>query len=112
VGLYDHHGVFVAHSIYEGAAKACTEAMARGLVLDTSAVGALKDHVVDASNGYRAEVGDVDAMASSILRACSQQEQSIQIGREAADFMRNKGWRACAESSVAFYDQLLTMGRT
>jgi len=107
--LYDSHGVFVAHSVYEGAAKACTEAMARGLVLVSSAVGALKDHVQSGSNGYLVAVGDTEGMASCLLAACTDLDLSIRMGEKAAQTMAPMSWKACALTAVGHYQRLLGM---
>jgi len=109
LALYDSHGVFVAHSIYEGAAKACTEAMARGLVLVTSAVGALKDHVQQGVNGCIVDVGDSEAMAGHVLTACADAERSEMMGRRAAETMATMSWRACAAAAVEYYRELRAM---
>jgi glycosyltransferase involved in cell wall biosynthesis len=107
--LYDSHGVFVAHSVYEGAAKACTEAMARGLVLVSSAVGALKDHVQPGNNGYLVEVGDTEGMASRLLAACTDLDQSIRMGEQASLTMAPMSWRSCASTAVSYYERLQSM---
>ncbi|MGQ0799759.1 MAG: glycosyltransferase family 4 protein [Pseudomarimonas sp.] len=107
--LLDSHGVFVAHSIYEGAAKACTEAMARGLVLVTSAAGALKDHVQDGVNGSIVRIGDVEKMAADILAACADVGRSQQLGRAAAQTMQQMSWGACAASAIKYYSRIQAM---
>jgi glycosyltransferase involved in cell wall biosynthesis len=106
LALYDTHGQFVAHSVYEGAAKACVEAMARGLVVVSSAVGALKDHVTTDVNGYLVEVGECEAMASALVDAGAQVERSARVGAAAAAQAKGLTWRACASASVDFYRML------
>lgn len=112
LAMYDSHGIFVAHSVYEGAAKACTEAMARGLVLVSSAVGALKDHVNSGRNGYLVEVGESSRMAAHIVSASRQAELSRRIGDAAAEATKELTWRACATASEKFYRKLLSAEST
>lgn len=107
IDLYDSHGIFVAHSLYEGAAKACTEAMARGLVLVSSAVGAVQDHVRDGENGYRVEVGDCDGMARAALVTLGSVDAAARISTAARQTAATLSWAACAEMAVKFYQRQL-----
>lgn len=104
--IIDSHGIFVAHSIYEGAAKACTEAMARGLAVVSSAVGALKDHARQGDVIRLVEIGDVAAMAEQICALAANPEDAARVGLGAADVAANLRWRHCAEQSVSFYRTL------
>lgn len=107
VALYDSHGLHLAHSIYEGAAKSCTEAMARGQVVVASRVGALKDHVLQGVNGFLFEVGDIDGVADATLSMLRDLPRAERIGEQAALTARTLSWRACAEGAVNFYGALL-----
>lgn len=105
--LYDSHGIGVAHSLYEGAAKACAEAMARGLILVSSAVGAVKDHVRQGENGYRVDVGDSAGMADMILAAMGDLPAAEQISSAARLTAVKLTWEDCARRAVDFYRSLL-----
>lgn len=107
IDLYDSHGVFMAHSLYEGAAKACTEAMARGLVLVSSAVGAVQDHVRNGENGFSVEVGDCDGMAQAALTAMGSTEIAVRLSTAARQAAEALSWETCARQAVAFYQRLL-----
>lgn len=109
--VIDEHGIFVAHSLYEGAAKACTEAAARGLVLISTAVGALLDHFQSGNAAYLTPVGDLDAMATAILRASGDFERSRGMSLEAIRLTKHLTWENCACSSVRFYESLLLRKR-
>lgn len=102
----DTHGIFVAHSVYEGAAKACTEAMARGLAVVSSAVGALQDHVRHGDVARLVAVGDVDGMASEICALARSPSAAAALGERAAKLAAGWRWRNCAEQSVRFYRTL------
>jgi len=104
--LYDSHGLFVAHSIYEGAAKACTEAMARGLAVVSSAVGAMKDHVQGGGGASLVRVGDTENMASELSRLGNDLGASVVVGELAANYASSLRWTRCAKQSVAFYNDL------
>ncbi len=107
--LYDSHGIGVAHSLYEGAAKACTEAMARGLILVSSATGAVKDHVRQNENGYLVDVGDSAGMANRILTAMDDLPKATEISGAARETANALSWQACAEQAMAFYCRLQDM---
>lgn|GEM_PF-1880550 len=107
IELYDTHGVFVAHSLYEGAAKACTEAMTRGMALVSSAVGALKDHHQDGEAARLVEVGDVEAMAKQIRLVSESIELATSIGANAVASVGHLSWEACAQGAIEFFGRLL-----
>jgi glycosyltransferase involved in cell wall biosynthesis len=109
IGIYDSHGIHLAHSLYEGAAKACTEAMARGQALVSSAVGALKDHVVQGGNGFLLPVGQVEAMASQVVALLRSRELVERVGASAVQSVKHLSWRHCAERSLDFYRRLAEM---
>lgn len=111
IELYDAHGIAVAHGLYEGAAKACAEAMARGLVLVSSAVGAVKDHVRNGENGFSVEVGDCDGMAQAALAAMGSLETATRISIAAGETGATLSWDACARQALAFYHRLLGQKR-
>lgn len=111
LALYDEHGMFLAHSLYEGAAKACTEAMARGQVLVTSRVGALKDHVEHGRNGLLIDVGDTGGMADAALAVLADFPRAVSIGAAAADSMSALSWQNCARSAVSFYERLMSQSK-
>ncbi|MCC7096255.1 MAG: glycosyltransferase family 4 protein [Thermomonas sp.] len=108
IEVYDSHGVCMAHSLYEGAAKACTEAMARGLVLISSAVGAVKDHVRQDVNGYCVNVGDSETMAKLALSVMAHLPRAVEISDAARRTSVGLSWAACAEQAVDFYQELLS----
>jgi glycosyltransferase involved in cell wall biosynthesis len=108
LALYDSHGIHMAHSVYEGAAKTATEAMSRGQVLVSSAVGALKDLVRHGENGYLVPVGDVESMAACALEAMRAPEKARDVGAAAARTAATLSWKDCAEQSLAFYRFLET----
>jgi glycosyltransferase involved in cell wall biosynthesis len=106
LSLLDQHGIFVAHSVYEGAAKACTEAMARGLAVVSSAVGALKDHSRDSQCLHLVPVGDVPKMAEILVALAADFLMVKETGAHAIAAINALRWRRCAEDLVRFYRTL------
>lgn len=106
LALIDQHGIFVAHSVYEGAAKACTEAMARGLAVVSSAVGALKDHAKDSRCLHLVPVGDVDKMAGRVVALASDFSMVKETSANSILATSALRWRRCAEEQVRFYRTL------
>jgi glycosyltransferase involved in cell wall biosynthesis len=107
LALYDEHGMYLAHALYEGAAKACTEAMARGQVVVTSRVGALKDHIEHGHNGLVVEVGDTVGMADAALEVLADFPRAVRIANAAAHRASLLSWQNCARTAVHFYQRLL-----
>lgn len=107
IDLYDSHGVFMMHSLYEGFGKAHAEAMVRGLVLVSSAAGMVQDLVRNGENGFSVEVGDCDGMAQAALAAMGSIEMATRISIAAGETGATLSWDACARQAVAFYQQLL-----
>lgn len=107
LALYDSHGIHLAHSIYEGAAKAATEAMARGQAVVSSRVGALKEHLGEAGRGFLVDVGDTHTMAERVLSLLREPTLVASTGAAAAAYARRLSWRTCAESATDFYRFLI-----
>jgi glycosyltransferase involved in cell wall biosynthesis len=107
MSLYDRHGIFIFPSFYEGAGKACFEAMSRGLAVVTSSVGAMRDGVQDGRNGYCADVGDSARMVAAVRRLVTDAALWTRITGEARKSVAGQTWRRCAEQAVAFYDARL-----
>lgn len=102
----DEHGIFVSHAVYEGAAKASSEAMARGLAVVNTAVGAMREHAEGGLAARLVAVGDTAAMTDEILRLARSPEFSRRLGMQAAAVASKLRWRECASMSVNFYREL------
>ena len=100
--LYDDHGIFVFPSFFEGAGKACAEALSRGLHVVATNTGGMKDHlsVVDAAGLCPA--GDVEAFVAAILQRTSK-EFAADMTKH-IEYIRSKTWKACAEQIVQFFE--------
>ena len=69
-GLYERASVVVCPSQREGFGVVCAEAMAHGRPVVASAVGGLRDLVVDSETGLLVPPGDVAALRAA-LSGCS-----------------------------------------
>lgn len=107
IDLYDSHGVFMMHSLYEGFGKAHAEAMARGLVLVSSASGMVHDYIRNGENGYCVEVGDCDGMEKAALSVLCSVADAARISGAARLTAVKLTWEDCARRAVDFYRSLL-----
>jgi len=67
IKVYLRSDIFVLPSYAEGLPIAMLEAMAAGLPVIASTVGAIPDVIQDAKNGFLIEAGDYEALAKKIL---------------------------------------------
>jgi glycosyltransferase involved in cell wall biosynthesis len=100
--LYDGHGVQIIPSLYEGASKAHYEGMSRGLCMVCSAVGAMKDSIVDGVNGLLAKPGDARGLATQLTRALADPEAAASMAAAAREVACRYTWRRTAEEIVDF----------
>ena len=112
LNIYDEHGIFVFPSFYEGAGKACLEAMARGLCPIATDVGAMRDYITNGKSGFRVPAGDVEAFASCIDKVLTDFPLCRSMSKAARVAVRTKTWRRCAQEATAFYQRLIDLKRS
>jgi glycosyltransferase involved in cell wall biosynthesis len=100
--IYDNHGVQIIAAFYEGAAKAHYEGMSRGLCMVCSAVGAIKDSIVDGVNGLLAKPGDAHGLATQLTRALADAAAAARMAAAARETACRYTWRGTAEQIVDF----------
>ncbi len=91
--VYPDIDIFVQSSINEGTPVSVIEAMACGCCVVATRAGGTVDVVHDEENGLLVQVGDVDALASAILRAVRDSKLRKGLGgraREAAKLYDSK----------------------
>ncbi len=77
---YDQAAVFCVPTRREAFGNAFIEALAHGLPVVATRVGALPEHVVDGENGYLVEVGDVDALSARLLSLLDDPAECRRLG--------------------------------
>lgn len=80
--------IFVLPSRNENLPMSVVEAMAAGLAIITTPVGAIEDIIVDGETGLLVPVGDVSALASALNCLINDSALRHQLGRAAAQFHR------------------------
>jgi glycosyltransferase involved in cell wall biosynthesis len=109
VELYAEAEVAVVPSLYEGFSLPAVEAMACGVPLVATTGGALPEVVGrDGESGLLVPTGDVDALASALLRALADGDLRARIGAAGrARALDRFTWRATAVGTVDNYRALL-----
>ena len=83
--MYGRASVVVCPSRREGFGVACLEAMAAGRPVVASAVGGLRDLVVDGQTGLLVPPGDVTALRAALERLLGDADLRARLGRAARD---------------------------
>jgi len=82
--------IFVLPSYAEGHPAVILEAMAVGLPVIATRVGAIPEVIVEGENGFTIEVGDVDALADRVIRLAGDGALRIQMGKNNVCKVREK----------------------
>ena len=109
--VYDHHGVFLFPSFFEGFGKAFLEAMSRGLCVIASDVGAMRDVIDHGRNGLLVAPGDGKAVADAALSVIGDSDRAAAMSSAAVHTARAYTWERAARETVAFYMRLRDMRR-
>nr|MBA2586809.1 glycosyltransferase [Chthoniobacterales bacterium] len=122
VELYSHASVFCCPSIYEPFGIINLEAMACGTAVVASAVGGIKEVVVDGETGFLVPIEQMDEspfeptnpdqfardLASCINKLMADSELREKFGRAGRKRAEEKfSWSAIAQETIALYDSLL-----
>lgn len=100
--LLDSHGVFLFPSLFEGAGKACAEALARGLYVIASDTGGMRDHLRQGDPDGLCPVGDVSAFTSAIARVATLDSNPTALIERVAK-VHNLTWKHCATQLVQYF---------
>jgi glycosyltransferase involved in cell wall biosynthesis len=110
--LYERAAVVVCPSLREGFGIACGEAMAHGRPVVASAVGGLRDLVVDGETGLLVPPGDVAALRAALERLLRDADLRRRLG--AAGRMRiseHFSWERAVSLTVTAYEDALPTPR-
>jgi len=107
VSLYRTADLLLLPSYEEGLPYVIVEAMAAGLPIISTPVGAIPEVIEEGINGFLINPGDYQALARRIVRLCRDEELRLQIGHA----NRDKARRLYAQEVIfqkleAIYDQL------
>jgi glycosyltransferase involved in cell wall biosynthesis len=108
LGLYERAAVVACPSYREGFGVVCAEAMAHGRPVVASAVGGLRNLVVDGETGLLVRPGDVAALRAALERLLADDELRSRMGAAARERAREflSRERAVAQTVTAYSDAL------
>jgi glycosyltransferase involved in cell wall biosynthesis len=105
--LYERCAVVACPSYREGFGVACAEAMAHGKPVVASAVGGLRDLVVDGETGLLVPPGDVKALRDALRRLLDDRELRRRLGAAARErAVEQLGWETATRSTLEAYEQV------
>lgn len=106
--LYARAAVVACPSLREGFGVACAEAMAHGRPVVASAVGGLRDLVVDDETGILVPPGDVDALRTALERLLADPEERQRLGRAGrARIAEHFSWEGVTRATLTAYADAL-----
>jgi glycogen(starch) synthase len=105
--LYERASVVVCPSRREGFGVVCAEAMAHGRPVVASAVGGLRDLVVDSETGLLVPPGDVAALRAALDRLLADRELRARLGRAARERAREFSWERVTRRTISAYEDAL-----
>ena len=106
--LYERAAVVVCPSLREGFGVSCAEAMAHGRPVVASAVGGLRDLVVDGETGLFVPPGDVAALRAALERLLADGELRRRLGAAArARAAEHFSWDRSVSLTVTAYEDAL-----
>jgi glycosyltransferase involved in cell wall biosynthesis len=107
--LYARATVVACPSHREGFGLTCAEAMAHGRAVVASAVGGLRDLVIDEETGLLVPAGDVAALRHALERLLADPALRRRLGTAAREHVRNCcSWERVTESTLNAYADSLT----
>jgi glycosyltransferase involved in cell wall biosynthesis len=110
--LYERAAVVACPSHREGYGIACAEAMAHGRPVVASAVGGLRDLVVDGETGLLVPPGDVAALRDALERLLADADLRRRLGEAARARIREHfSWERAVSLTVTAYRDALPMPR-
>ena len=108
-GFYARAAVVACPSHREGFGVACAEAMAHGRPVVASAVGGLKDLVVDGETGVLVPPRDVGALREALERLLGDRELRRRLGAAGRDRIREHfSWERFSAETIRAYEDALS----
>jgi glycosyltransferase involved in cell wall biosynthesis len=98
--------VFAFPSRFEGLCVAVIEAQAAGVPVVATAVGGIRETVVDGETGFLVPVGDAEALADRILRVLEHPDEARRLADEARRRVRAFSEERMVAETLALYERL------
>ncbi len=102
------HTVFALPSLYEGMPLALLEAMAAGLAVISTTVGAMPDVVDDGVDGLLVPPSDATALAEAMIRCAMNPALCQDLGHRARTKMRAYTWQSAAQQHLRAFSRACT----
>jgi glycosyltransferase involved in cell wall biosynthesis len=109
--LYERAAVVVCPSRREGFGVVCAEAMAYGRPVVATAVGGLRDLVVDGATGLLVPAGDVAALRAALEQLLADRQLRTRLGRAARERAREFSWERATRRTISAYEDALRGAR-
>lgn len=101
---FRRHDLLLATSLFEGFGTAALEAMAAGLPVVASAVGAAPDYIDNGHNGYLVQAGDVEGFVSACTTLLESDAAARRaMGSAAMDAVSALTWPRIAGATASAY---------
>lgn len=104
---YDRASIFCVPTRREAFGNAFIEALAHGLPVVATRVGALPEHVVEGENGYLVDVGDVDALSARLTSLLGDPDECRRLGANARRSASGYTWVATARAMRRHIEALI-----
>ena len=102
--------IFILPSLAEGMPLVVLEAMGTGLPIVASRVQGIDELVVDGTNGALFDPGDVDGLASSLIKLINAGEGRVEMGKASIERVEPYDWKNIADAYLALYADILSKG--
>ena len=106
--LYARADVFVHATRFEGSSLVTLEAMAHGLPVVAARAGGIPDKVVEGETGALFDPGDIETLATHLVRVGSSPDERKRLGANGRARARERfAWSRIADDTIALYRHLL-----
>ena len=107
---YQDADLFILPSLAEGMPLVVLEAMGTGLPIVASRVQGIDELVVEGVNGALFDPGDVDGLASSLIKLINAGEGRVEMGKASIERVEPYDWKNIADAYLALYADILSKG--
>jgi glycosyltransferase involved in cell wall biosynthesis len=112
VSLLHETDIFVLASRFENQPLTILEAMAAGVPVISTRIGAIPEQIRDGISGILVEPGDAEALRDALMHLIENQEERIAMGRAGRKrYQESFSVRAFADNMVAVYREALAGSR-